>query len=558
MIKKTRLDLRVTANRRRTLVGLVSSVGLFLGVLGLLSGAQPQVQEARAERQGHVFHAADIVPEYIGEPALATPRVGEVGSQNVLGADERVQVTNTSAFPFSAIVFLGLYDDLGFFVGHCSGTIVGPNSVLTAAHCLYDETGWVRDIRVVPGRNGAAEPFGFQWGVDWWVPDEWYANPGDVEFDWGIITLADSALSTMAGSFNIASHLTSTLQRPDYQPAMIGYPGDKSLGTMWMGAKPAFLSATDTHLLHEIDTFSGQSGSAIFSVNFDQYFLGYISAIHTNGATSFNFGRRVTSEVIQDLTWACSLMGCTVNLFTEQPAAATPTATHTPTKTVSAPSPGATPTSTATKPPPPSGARKKVVAPAVAADSASGNGQPAPTSTKTPTRTPTAGPPAAVTPTGTPTSAFITFGDGFWVAGVQISAGTYRTRDGIDGCFWGWSGFPQAVSRLGIGPQVVKLAPNDIFRTSSCGQWSNDLSPVTASPTAPFGQGTYIVGTDIAPGTWRAPGGSSCHWARLKGFRGLPSEVIASGSNTWLPTVSVSPLDVGFESSNCGTWAKIG
>jgi hypothetical protein len=72
-----------------------------------------------------------------------------------------------------------------------------------------------------------------------------------------------------------------------------------------------------------------------------------------------------------------------------------------------------------------------------------------------------------------------------------------------------------------------------------------------------FGDGIWLVGEEIQPGTYRSPAGGSCYWARLSGFGGF-DDIIINGGFTRNQTVTISASDKGFESSNCGTWVKIG
>ena len=67
--------------------------------------------------------------------------------------------------------------------------------------------------------------------------------------------------------------------------------------------------------------------------------------------------------------------------------------------------------------------------------------------------------------------------------------------------------------------------------------------------------GTWVVGKDVQPGTYRDGGGSSgCYWERLSGFSGEMSDVIANGFSEDVQIVTIAPSDVGFHSSGCGTW----
>lgn len=178
-------------------------------------------------------------------------------------------------------------------------------------------------------------------------------------------------------------------------------------------------------------------------------------------------------------------------------------------------------------------------------------GQPSPTPRRT------------ATPTRTPTQQFITFGNGTQIIGTDIPAGTYRTRLTNASCYWArLSGFGGTLDEIIVnnftdGPEVVTIAPTDAgFESSGCAMWSSDLSAVTAGLTEPFGYGTFMVGIDIAPGTWRASSGETCYWARLTGFGGTLSEIITNdfGGAT---VVTIDPSDVGFTSSRCGTWTRV-
>ena len=77
-------------------------------------------------------------------------------------------------------------------------------------------------------------------------------------------------------------------------------------------------------------------------------------------------------------------------------------------------------------------------------------------------------------------------------------------------------------------------------------------------PSAPgLGDGTWIVGTDIASGLYAAPGGDSCYWVRLKGFSGDFDDNIASGRGDTRPVIEIGATDAGFQTRRCGEWRPI-
>lgn len=81
--------------------------------------------------------------------------------------------------------------------------------------------------------------------------------------------------------------------------------------------------------------------------------------------------------------------------------------------------------------------------------------------------------------------------------------------------------------------------------------------PTTAAP-AGFGDGTYVVGEDIEPGRYSAPGGELCYWERLSGFGGTFDEIIANNISEGPATVEIAASDAGFTTNGCGTWTPAG
>jgi hypothetical protein len=158
-----------------------------------------------------------------------------------------------------------------------------------------------------------------------------------------------------------------------------------------------------------------------------------------------------------------------------------------------------------------------------------------------------------------PPTKFHTFGDGTWRVGSQVTPGTYRTRQTGPSCYWArLSGFGGTTgdiiaNNFGTGYQAVTISASDAgFQTQGCGTWTSNLSATGAWPRT---DGVFIVGTDVSARTYSAPGGSSCYWARLSGFGGTVWDIIANDFGSTHVVVTIAPGDVGFETSNCGTWS---
>jgi hypothetical protein len=89
--------------------------------------------------------------------------------------------------------------------------------------------------------------------------------------------------------------------------------------------------------------------------------------------------------------------------------------------------------------------------------------------------------------------------------------------------------------------------------TSSSSAASSSAAPGGAARTIPR-DGTYKVGVDIEPGTYRSEGGESCYWERLRGLGGTIADTIANGAGSWPQVVQIAPSDVAFKTQHCPTW----
>jgi hypothetical protein len=166
---------------------------------------------------------------------------------------------------------------------------------------------------------------------------------------------------------------------------------------------------------------------------------------------------------------------------------------------------------------------------------------------------PTQNPPQVVVQPGT-----------YRVSGLgPVLPGTYRAQYATPSCHWerlgSFSGSEGAVlaSATSNARQVVTIKGSySTFRTSGCAPFVNEPFPITPSQYGTYGDGSWIVGTDIGPGVWKAPGGPDCEWARVSDFSGDPSALKATDSGTDNPVVDIQGGDAGFVTAKCGTWTR--
>jgi hypothetical protein len=150
---------------------------------------------------------------------------------------------------------------------------------------------------------------------------------------------------------------------------------------------------------------------------------------------------------------------------------------------------------------------------------------------------------------------------GIWLVGPDMTPGIWRAvRAGP--CAWKRLSArdPTDEAVVGSGSSLtVELHPSDVaFWSEGCGWWTQVMTPPSASPTDPFGPGTWLVGAEISPGLWHNSDSSQrCSWARLASLDGGPSSTTASDvTSASAVTIEISAGDVAFHSWGCGTWTR--
>ncbi|MCX2726967.1 trypsin-like serine protease [Thermomicrobium sp. 4228-Ro] len=247
----------------------------------------------------------------------------------VFPPDERERVTPTLSLPASAIALLvGRFPDGTVY--SCSGTLIAPSVVLTAAHCLYSAEfgGWFDRLLVVPGADrtleGMVSPFGVTEAVDGTVPRGWIARDGDARFDFGLASL-DRPVGNQSGTLPLVLLDDQLIQDSNFSYVAAGYPGDKPFGTQWRAPGRGVRMVTPEVLGLQADLVIGMSGGPLL-VTEDAGIFGIASA----ESPFSNFARRVDANVVAFAQSFCQEIGCQVRtLVPGQPA---PPETPTPEK----------------------------------------------------------------------------------------------------------------------------------------------------------------------------------------------------------------------------------
>jgi len=215
----------------------------------------------------------------------------------IIGLDERIRVTNTTLYPWSAICALRITAANGSrFIG--TGWMISPRTVVTAGHCVYlhEEGGWAQSITVIPGCDDASEPYGSHLGTDLRSVTGWTSSKNR-EYDYGVIILPPSTRpGATTGTFGFATRTDAFLLNAALN--LSGYPGDKGGRQQWfMAQRPK--SVSERVITYDIDTMGGQSGSPVWVLENGQR---YGVVVHTNGNSTGNSATRVTSGVFNNFS----------------------------------------------------------------------------------------------------------------------------------------------------------------------------------------------------------------------------------------------------------------
>jgi V8-like Glu-specific endopeptidase len=183
---------------------------------------------------------------------------------NGISTDHLTQILDTTLQPWRFLVNLTIYMPTGEPLGG-SGWLLGPRTVITAGHCVFNRglNSWASRVEVRVARNGSVEPYpppltvsgtGLQ-SVEGWVNDDQEVS------DIGALILPQPV---SAGWFGIDSSLTDA-QLDSVLISVGGYPklqsGDAS--TMW--AESHYIAqVTEDRLYYAVATVEGMSGGPVF------------------------------------------------------------------------------------------------------------------------------------------------------------------------------------------------------------------------------------------------------------------------------------------------------
>jgi hypothetical protein len=220
------------------------------------------------------YAAADAVIRSNGAERMVDVSVEDgrpLDAALILGGDQRAQPWSNTASPYRNVVRLDLWSG-NTWRGWCTGSYIGPWTVITSAHCLSQANGvYVNRIIFEPARHNTSFPYGsFDCRNDdangdnnflWAIPGGYAGGSADSPFDYAVIdTWPCHGAPAWFGGYLI--------NPPDGAFTTYGYPQDAcpgagaATGTKMCGMTGSGYANGHRIESDNIDAEGGQSGSA--------------------------------------------------------------------------------------------------------------------------------------------------------------------------------------------------------------------------------------------------------------------------------------------------------
>ena len=169
--------------------------------------------------------------------------------RTVFGSDDRVQVTDHTKHPYSAMVRIST---------GCSGTLISTYHVLTAAHCVHDGMFYrvnVNDLKVaILRKHGKVRWIRAQYMK---IPRGW-TLARDFRYDYAVIGLRHPHGLLPLGIFDLDPKLSVPIRGVQ----VASFPADKPENTLWRSSCRAHL--VEHAILNRCDSNYGSSGAGIY------------------------------------------------------------------------------------------------------------------------------------------------------------------------------------------------------------------------------------------------------------------------------------------------------
>lgn len=249
-----------------------------------------------AEAQESTTATLEVDSFLASQSSDATTTTLERGiSEGIIQEDNQERIMDTTVFPYNALVSIESMIDGRMWQG--TGVMIGPDTVLTAAHNVYSISSgtWTNMVTVTPAQNGEIAPYGHYQVEKVYMLSGYQENKEhDSESDDVAVLKLSEPVAAQVGILPVSDkqHIGDIIQ-------VTGYPYKSRQKKGYLYTMHGEIEEQVGKLIgYSIDTEAGQSGSPI--LNQQNEIIGvHVLGFESEGVYYINAARAIQADVLE-------------------------------------------------------------------------------------------------------------------------------------------------------------------------------------------------------------------------------------------------------------------
>ncbi len=230
----------------------------------------------------------------IGQAPEETATNNNIGTYSIIPGNP-LDSADSSVYPYSAVIQLvggPIVNEQGIieYPIYGSGYVIGPNTVMTAAHCLIDEGKWLDSIRIYYKSHGDYETANYSYVKTATCATDYLG--GLAEYDWAILKV-DENIGNQTGWFGFGITNNGLINKSLTASGYTLYEGTNDTAYVLHKSEGKVTSEDKFFIRYNASLLPGESGGIIF----DSSNIAWGTIMAQGG--SFNVATRYNSYLFQ-------------------------------------------------------------------------------------------------------------------------------------------------------------------------------------------------------------------------------------------------------------------